>query len=200
MICSELFLRNDEECDGQQCWQNVLMWTNFCLPPTFPWVSYLSACLKNMKMPFTKPSFFAHHYRFDNKIDKCDLKRNSACLCANCLFLKPDNLKISQRFQSNRSSSPSLQRAQPSPLPLKTLPNQMHLPAETAGGQKLSWNDLVVLGTYGWKLAYQLCLKNNGCCQNMSGMNHECMPCILLDRLCVFSTSEFERWFRHENK
>ena len=35
------------------------MSTNFCLPSTFPWVSYLSALLKNMTMPFTKLNFFA---------------------------------------------------------------------------------------------------------------------------------------------
>ena len=110
-----------------------------------PWATMLAKCtdvhtllfalnfLKNMKIPFTKLSFFAHHYHFDSKFAKHDLKRGCACLCTNCLsFNQPQRISKISRKQVFLSIRSSWEPAQPSPLPLKTLPNQMHFPAVTA--------------------------------------------------------------------
>ena len=108
--CFDLFWTVFAECHGQQCWQNVLMSTNFCLPPTFPWVSYLSACLQILTMPFTKLSFFAHHYRFETNLPKVILRE---FLCASalrvCLLpLRIPEISSKQVFLTIFATSPTL--------------------------------------------------------------------------------------------
>ena len=82
-------------CHGQQCWQNVLMSTHFCLPSTF-WKTWKFHSPSWVSLPITTILIA----NLPNTIWRGVVLACAPAVCPST------NLKESQRFHANRSSSP----------------------------------------------------------------------------------------------